>query len=62
MCSLTDNKSEISPEAENSVIEVNATSGREEYDEIPPEQLPIKASSDASANNEKSVETLDLHE
>ena len=58
----TDNKSEILPEAENSVIEVNATSGREEYSEIPPEQLPIKASSDASANNEKSVETLNLRE
>ena len=58
----TGNKSEISPEAENSVIEVNATSGREEYSEILPEQLPIKASSDASANNEKSVETLDLCE
>ena len=58
----TDNKSEILPEAENSVIEVNATSGREEYGEIPQEQLPIKASSDASANNEKSVETPDLCE
>ena len=58
----TDNKSEISPEAENSVIEVNATSGREEYGEILPEQLPIKAASDASADNGKSVETLDLRE
>ena len=58
----TGNKSETSPEVENSVIEVNATSGREEYSKIPPEQLPIKASSDASANNEKSVETLDLRE
>ena len=58
----TGNKSETLPEVENSVIEVNATSGREEYSKIPPKQLPIKASSDASANNEKSVETLDLRE
>ena len=36
----TDNKSEIPPEAENSVIEVKAISGRKEYSEIPPEQLP----------------------
>ena len=58
----TDNKSEIPPEAENSVIEVNAISGREEYGEIPPEQLPMKASSDASTNNETFVETIDLRE
>ena len=58
----TDNKSKILPEAENSVIKANATSGREEDGEIPPEQLPMKASSDASANNETSVETLDLCE
>ena len=58
----TDNKSEISPEAENSVTKVNATSSKEEDGEIPPKWLPIKASSDASANNETSVETVDLHE
>ena len=58
----TDNKSEIPPEAENSVIEVNAISCREEYGEIPPEQLLMKASSDASANNETFVEIIDLHE
>ena len=58
----TDNKSEISPEAENSVTKVNATSGREEDSKIPPERLPNKASSDASENNETSVETVDLHE
>ena len=58
----TDSKSKISPEAENSMIEVNVTSAREEYGEIPPEQRPIKASSDASANNKISVGTLDLHE
>ena len=58
----TDNKSEIPPEAENSVIEVNAISGREEYGEILPKQLPMKASSDASANNEIFVETIDLYE
>ena len=58
----TDNKSEIPPEAENSVIEVKAISGRKEYSEIPPEQLPMKASSDASANNKTFVETVDLRE
>ena len=58
----TDSKSEISPEAENSMIEVNVTSAGEEYGEIPPDQQPIKASSDASVNDEISVETLDLHE
>ena len=44
------------------MIEVNATSGREEYGEIPPEQLPMKASSDTSANNKVFVETIDLRE
>ena len=58
----TDNKSEILPEAENSMTKVNATSGREKDGKIPPERLPIKASSDISANNETSVETLDLRE
>ena len=58
----TDNKSEILPEAENSVIKVNAVSGRKEYGKILPEQLPMKASSDASANNKIFVETIDLHE
>ena len=57
-----DTKSEISPGAENSMIEVKVTSGREEYGEILPEQLPIKAYSDASANNEISVEIIDLRE
>ena len=58
----TDNRDEISPEADNSVTKVKATAGRGKYGEIPPEQLQIKASSDASVNNEISVETLDLHE
>ena len=58
----TDNKGEISPEAENSVIKVKATSGREEDSKILPEQLLIKGLSDASANNEIFVETLDLCE
>ena len=57
-----DTKSEISPEAENSMVEVKVTSGREEYGEIPPEQLPIRTVSDTSANNEIFVETIDLHE
>ena len=57
-----DTKSEISPGVENSMIQVKVTSGREEYGEIPPEQLLIKASSDASANNEIAVETIDLPE
>ena len=46
------NKGEISPDAENSMIEVNITSGRDEYGEIPPKQLPIKVSSDLSADRE----------
>ena len=58
----TDSKSEILPEAENSMIEVNVTSAGEEYGEIPPDQQTIKASSDTSVNNEISVETLDLRE
>ena len=58
----TDNKGEISPEAENSTVEVKVTSGREEYGEIPPEQLPIKAPSDVAADNEITVGTIDLHE
>ena len=57
----TDNKSEILPEAENSVIEVNATSGRKEYGEIPPEQLPVKAPSEAPAKNIIFVEAIGLH-
>ena len=56
------NEGEISPDAENSLIEVNITSGRDEYGEIPPEQLPIKVSSDPSADKEKSVDILDLCE
>ena len=56
------NKGEISPDAETSMIEVNITSGRDEYGEIPPEQLSIKVSSDPSADKEKSVDILDLCE
>ena len=42
------------------MIEVNITSARDKYGEILPEQLPIKVSSDPSADKEKSVEILDL--
>ena len=58
----TDNKGEISPEAENSTVEVKVTSGREKYGKIPPEQLPIKAPSDVVAGNEITVGTIDLRE
>ena len=44
------------------MIEVNITSGRDKYGEIPPEQLVIKVSSDPSADKEKSVDILDLCE
>ena len=56
------NKGEISPDVENSMIEVNITSSREEYSEIPPKQLPIRISSDTSADKEKSGDILDLWE
>ena len=56
------NKGEISPDAEISMIKVNITSGRDEYSEIPPKQLPIKVSSDTFADKEKSVDILDLCE
>ena len=56
------NKGEISPDTEISMIEVNITSGRDEYSKIPPKQLPIKVSSDTSADKEKSVDILDLCE
>ena len=56
------NKGEISPDMEISMIEVNITSGRDEYGEIPPKQLPIKVSSDTSADKEKFVDILDLCE
>ena len=56
------NKGEISPDAETSMIDMNITSGRDEYGEIPPEQLPIKVSSDLSADKEKSVDILDFCE
>ena len=56
------NKGEISPDAENSMIEVNITSGRDEYGEIPPKQLTIEVSSDTSADKEKSVDILNLCE
>ena len=54
------NKGEISPDAENSMIEVKVTSGRDEYSEILPKQLLIKVSSDMSADKGKSVDILDL--
>ena len=54
------NKGEISPDAENSMIEVEVTSGREEYGEIPPKQLPVKVSLDTSADEGKSVDILEL--
>ena len=56
------NKGEVLPDAENSRIEVNITSGRDEYGEIPPKQLAIKVSSDTSADKEKSVDIFDLCE
>ena len=56
------NKGEISPDAETSMIDMNITSGRDEYGKIPPEQLPIKVSSDPSADKEKSVDILDFCE
>ena len=56
------NKGEILPDAENLMIKVNITSGRDEYGEIPPKQLPIKVSSDMSVDKEKSVDILDLCE
>ena len=54
------NKGEISPDVENSMIEVKVTSGREEYGEIPPKQLPVKVSLDTSADEGKSVDILEL--
>ena len=56
------NKGKISPDAENSMIEVNITSGRDEYSEIPPKQLAIKVSSDTSTDKGKFVDILDLRE
>ena len=56
------NKGEILPDTEISMIEVNKTSGRDEYGEIPPKQLPINVSLDPSADKEKSVDILDLCE
>ena len=56
------NKGEISPDAEISMIKLNITSGRDEYGEIPPKQLPIKVSSDTFTDEEKSVDILDLCE
>ena len=53
------NKGEISPDAEISMIKVNITSGRDEYGEIPPKQLPIKVSSDTFADKEKSVDIVE---
>ena len=54
------NKGEILPNAENSMIEVKVTSGREEYDEIPPKQPLVKVSLDTPADEGKSVDILDL--
>ena len=56
------NKGEISPNAENAMIEVNTISGRDEYGEILPKQLPIKVSSDMFTDKEKSVDMLELCE
>ena len=56
------NKGEILLDAEISMIKVNITSGRDEYSEIPPKQLPIKVSSDTFTDKEKSVDILDLCE
>ena len=56
------NKGEISPDTEISMIKVNITSGRDEYGEISPKQLPIKVSSDPFTDKEKSVDILDLCE
>ena len=53
------NKDEILPDAEISMIKVNITSGRDEYGEILPKQLPIKVSSDTFADKEKSVDILE---
>ena len=44
------------------MIEVNATSGRKEYGEILPEQLPVKTSSETPAKNIVFVEAIGLHE
>ena len=44
------------------MIEVNITSGRDEYCEIRPKQLRIKVSSDPSADKEHSVDIIDLCE
>ena len=44
------------------MIEVNITSRKDEYCEIPPKQLPIKVSSDPSADKEHSVDIIDLFE
>ena len=55
----TRNKGDISPDTEISMIKVNITSGRDEYGEIPPKQLPIKVSSDTFADKEKSVDILE---
>ena len=41
---------------------MNITSGRDEYSEILPKQLPIKVSSDTFADKEKSVDILELCE
>ena len=42
------------------MIEVKVTSGRKEYSEIPPKQLPVKVSLDTSADEGKSVDILEL--
>ena len=52
----------ISPDVENTRIEVNIISDRGEHGKIPPKQIPIKVSSDMFTDKEKSVDILDLCE
>ena len=54
------NKGEILPDTEISMIEVNITSGRDEYGEIPPKQQSSKVVSDLSLDREKLVDSPDL--
>ena len=53
------NKGEILPDTEISMIEVNITSGRDEYGEIPPNQQVSKVISNLSLDKEKSVDHSD---
>ena len=54
------NKGEISLDTKISMIEVNVTSGGDEYGEIPPKQQAGKIISDLSSDKEKSVDSPDL--